>query len=637
MCGIVGILGKGSEDELKAMLNEISHRGPDASGTYADCENGVYFGHARLSIIDLDERSNQPLWDINHQACIIFNGEIYNYQELRERLIKEKGVVFNTKGDAEVILNLYLHGEENWLAELNGMFAFAIWDPENNKTIIARDGFGVKPLYYFSEKETFAFASEMKSFFNLNSLDASMDYDAIFRSVVFLWSPGPSTILSNVKKLEPGYFIEVVGAKIVRKQSFWKWPKYTPNQKSVDENVMGVQKALEQSVSRQMVSDVEVGAFLSGGVDSSTIVAIANDITHKGAMNCFSIENLNTANNDGFVDDLPFAKKVAEKLGCHLDVVKVAPNLVNDLYKMIYHLDEPQADPAPLNVLYICELAKKKNIKVLLSGAGGDDVYSGYRRHVAIKLEKYWKHFPKPLRKSMQALSKNIKGSSPKIRRLAKAFRYAGLEEDQRILSYFYWLPPERAYNLFSDKVKADLSDDPMADILKDLKSQQIEEPLEKMLYLERKHFLVDHNFNYTDKMSMAAGVEVRVPFLDNDLVKHAATVPVSLKVNKTEAKWILKKSAEKYIDDEILYRSKSGFGAPLRAWLKNELKDFVDELLGRESIEARGLFNYQEVRKLIQEDRDGIDDFSYPIFSLICIELWFRIFIDNDRGFLKP
>lgn len=635
MCGIVGLLGGGTERELSAMLQSIEHRGPDAEGTYFSAENGVYLGHARLSIIDLDARSDQPLWDAKNKACIVFNGEIYNYKELRQQLIEDKGVQFNTKGDAEVILNLYLHGEKDWLQKLNGMFAFAIWEPVQNKTMIVRDGFGVKPLYYTELDNSFAFSSEMKSFFKLDEFTKSIDYDALLRSLIFLWCPGPSTILSSVKKLEPGHWVEVRGAKIIDKGCFWNWPTYLPRDESVEELLSGVQSSIELSVHRQMMSDVEVGAFLSGGVDSSTIVAIANDLNEK-PLSCFSIENLNEANNDGFVDDLPFAKKVASNLGCNLDVVKVAPDLVSDLSKMIFHLDEPQADPAPLNVLYICELAKKKGIKVLLSGAGGDDVYSGYRRHLALKLERYWKNLPQSIRSAMQKLVGNMKTSSPAMRRISKAFRYADLDENERILSYFYWLPPERAFKLLSKEVQSKLSANPFSDILADLKQKEISDPLEKMLYLERKYFLVDHNFNYTDKMSMAAGVEVRVPFLDPDLVEHAAGISTNRKVNGKQTKWALKKSAEKYLDDEILYRSKSGFGAPLRTWLKNDLKSFVDDMLGKYSIESRGIFDYEEVRRLIQDDRDGKDDFSYPIFSLICIELWFRIFIDDDKRFLK-
>ena len=634
MCGIVGILGNGSEKELNAMLRVIKHRGPDADDTYLDTDRDVYLGHARLSVLDIAERSNQPLWDDNSKACIVFNGEIYNYKQLRAKLIEEKNVKFKTDGDAEVILNLYLHGYQDWLTQLNGMFAFAIWEPSINKTTIARDGFGVKPLYYYSSIDTFSFSSEIKSFFCLDSFNDSIDYDAIFRTITFLWNPGPSTILSEVKKLEPGYVIEVENSKIVKKNCFWEWPKYSPNSETSDENVFRVQTLLEQSVKRQMLSDVEIGAFLSGGVDSSSIVAIANNLSNPDSISCFTIESLNKSNNDGFADDLPFAKKVANTLNCPLHIVKVTPDICNDLYKMIYHLDEPQADVAPLNVLYICNYARKNNIKVLLSGAGGDDVYSGYRRHLAIKLENYWKFLPIPIRTVMQYFSKKVSIDSPTMRRISKAFRYASLDDDDRILSYFYWLPPERVHSLFSKKVQAKLSQNPLSDILNDLKSQKIEDPIEKMLYLERKHFLVDHNFNYTDKMSMASGVEVRVPFLDRDLVEHATTIPSNLKVKANKAKWILKKSAEKYLDDDILYRSKSGFGAPLRTWLMNDLKEFVDEILGRESIEKRNIFNYEEVYKLIQDDRNGVDDYSYPIFSLICIEIWFRIFIDKEYSY---
>ena len=631
MCGIVGLLGTGSESELEIMLSKISHRGPDASGTFFNSDKKIYLGHRRLSIIDLDTRSNQPLWDLNNKACIIFNGEIYNYKELKKNLIQTKDISFKTNGDAEVILNMYLYGGPNWLDSLEGMFAFSIWDPAKNITLIARDSFGVKPLYFSSIGKGIAFSSEIKSFIELDAFNKSIDYDSLLLNLIFLWSPGTKTIFQSVNKLEPGKYLVIQDGKIIESANFSKLPRYRPSSFSNEEAIDGIKSTLKDSIQGQLTSDVKVGAFLSGGVDSSSIVAIAKEVDPNQELPCFTIENLNTGNNDGFDDDLPFAKKVSNRLGCNLNIVNVTPNIFNDLPKMIYHLDEPQADPAPLNVLYISELAKQNGIKVLLSGSGGDDIFSGYRRHLAVKYEKFWIFLPKIFRQSLQTFSRKIKPKSAFLRRLSKAFSYASLNTEDRILSYFFWLPPERAIRLFTQKIRDSLSKEPFFEILNDHDYKLISDPLEKMLYLERKYFLVDHNFNYTDKMSMSQGVEVRVPFLDKRVVEHASRINSKLKVNKTTPKWILKESVKEYIGEDIINRSKSGFGAPLRSWLNNDLKEYVDDFLSEKSINSRGVFDYNEVKSLLEEDRRGISDFSYPIFSLVCIELWFRIFLDKS------
>lgn len=629
MCGIVGTLGFGSNKILDNMVSKMQHRGPDALGTYISESHQVYLGHARLSIIDLSVASNQPLWDAEEQTCIVFNGEIYNFLELRNDLV-DQGRSFKTNGEAEVILELYKSDPLNWLKKLEGMFALCLWDKEKNISFIARDGFGVKPLYYKESDEGVAFASEIKSLLEIPSLSKELDIDAILRSLVFLWSPGPSTILSSVKKLEAGFVLTVKGGKIESNEQFTKWPSYKPG--NID-SVTSIADALEKSVKKQSVADVEVGAFLSGGVDSSILVAMMKKQGLKPQ--CFTIDS-STENNDGFLNDLPFAKRVAKDLSLDLNVVKADPEIYKLFSKMVYHLDEPQADPAPLNVLKISELARDKKIKVLMSGAGGDDVFSGYRRHRAIKLERYWKHFPSAIRKSISYAAKNLPKNNPSLRRLSKAFYFADLNENERLLSYFFWLDPKIAVDLFTDEARDKLSDNPLEEMLAGVESLKESDALEKMLYLERKYFLVDHNLNYTDKMSMACGIEVRVPFLDSEVVKVASQIPSSEKVKKGQAKYPLKKAAEKYLSKDIVYRSKSGFGAPLRSWLNCELKDYVDEKLSEENLAKRNIFSFSKVREMIDKDRSGEEDYSYSIFAVLMLELWFQIFLDKNEAVLK-
>ncbi|MEZ7206962.1 asparagine synthase (glutamine-hydrolyzing) [Pseudoalteromonas sp. DY56-GL79] len=628
MCGILGY--SSAEDfsnYMESALATIQNRGPDHQ-SWQKVSDDTVFGHTRLSIIDLSENSNQPLWDANKRACIVFNGEIYNYKKLKSKLIG-LGATFNSEGDGEVILNSFLYLGESWLDELEGIFSFALYSVVDDSILLVRDPYGVKPLYYTQTDNGIFFASEIKALLKFPCIDKALNYDAIWRSIVFLWSPGESTLLESVKKLEPGTLLKIKSNKVISKVKYWNWPLKEAINLSEKEHISSVTNALKESVESQLVSDVPVGSFLSGGVDSSLIVSMANE-SLKDSLTCFTIDSANEG-NDGFVDDLPYAKKVAELLGVPLNVVQSQPDIVNDLHKMVYTLDEPQADPAPLSVLAISKQAKEKGVKVLLSGAGGDDLFTGYRRHKALQLEKFWSWLPKPLRTALQSQARKIPKSNPNLRRFSKAFSYAGLDANERLLSYFYWIDPQVVKSLFSEKVRTRLSDNPMDFILNKLDDMTTATPIEKMLFLDKNYFLIDHNFNYTDKMSMACGVEVRVPFLDKRVVAAAANIPDPLKQKNGVGKYILKKSAEQYLPKSIIYRSKSGFGAPLRSWLNNELKGLVDESLAKEKITQRGIFDADAVWSLIEADRSGKQDYSYPIFSLLCIEAWFKIFIDND------
>jgi asparagine synthase (glutamine-hydrolysing) len=471
----------------------------------------------------------------------------------------------------------------------------------------------------------------MKSLLEVDSIKRDFNYDALFRTLVFLYSPGPDTLLKQIKKIEPGHYVRIKNNELVQSCEFWRWPDYQPVHESSEKLAIKVLSTLRNSVNNQLIADVPVGAFLSGGLDSSLLVALASE-NKKLNIKCFTIDTgSDISKKDGFEDDLPYAKQVSDYLGVELDIVKVTPDIVKQLPQMIYHLDELQADPAPLNVLLICQQAKKKGIKVLLSGAGGDDVFSGYRRHYAIKFERYWSWLPKGMRSVLKSTTPAISKKNPTMRRLAKAFSYADLPENERLLSYFYWMDPKVVRELFSDEIKELISDNPMDFMHQKLNKLSYEDPLEKMLFLERLYFLVDHNFNYTDKMSMAQGVEVRVPFLDSDVVSYAASIPSKFKQNGRVGKWILKKAAESVLPRSIIYRAKSGFGAPLREWLKGDLAPLVDDYLSNERLISRGVFKPHMVRQLIEKDRDGKEDYSYPIFALLCFEVWCEQFIDME------
>jgi len=631
MCGLAGFLGSFDQKLLPQMALAIGHRGPDYLGFYHQQEKLVGLIHARLSIIDLSARSNQPLWDSSGRYCIIFNGEIYNYRELRNELVNQ-GCAFQSNGDGEVILYAFIRNGIDSFRRLNGIYAFAIWDSVSEELLVVRDPLGVKPLYFAQTTAGFIFASEIKALLCCSDVPRDLDHTALWQALTYLWVPGPRTTLAAVKKLQPGNFLRVKNRKIVEQKSFADYPAFEPAfTGSLRDGMQQTQHLLEQAVQRQLVADVPVGAFLSGGVDSSAICHFAAKALDKN-LQCFTIE-LQGGESEDMAGDLHYAKLMAKRLGVPLEVVQVTPDIVHDLPRMLFALDEPQADPAPLNALYIAEQARAMNIKVLLSGAGGDDLFSGYRRHYALLQEHLWSWLPAPGRNLLRNATAVLPQGSQLTRRITKAFGYAQLPAIDRLISYFFWIKPQQSLALFNPDIRAELAANDIAAPLRATLEDGVagSEPLNQMLYLEQKYFLIDHNFNYTDKTSMAAGVEVRVPFLDSDLVAFANRLPADWKYHGREGKWILKKALEEILPHDVLYRAKTGFGAPLRAWLRGPLKPFVEDMLSPSAINRRGIFDCVAVQRLIADDRAGRIDAVYTIFSLICIEIWARQFIDPE------
>ena len=393
MCGIVGLSCFDAEQLIAPMTNRITHRGPDNQGTWST--KGIALGHTRLSIIDTSEINNQPFWDISKRYCIVFNGEIYNFRELRFRL-ENLGVQFSTTGDTEVLLYSLINFGEKILSEIDGIFAFCLFDSNNKTFLLGRDKFGVKPLYYYhdSSENCFLFSSEFKTFLEMPTFKKDICYDALYRTLIFLYSPGNDTLFEHVKKLPAASTLKYkIGEKFYIEQ-YWSWPTYLPNKK-ISNVAEKSEDLIDDAVRRQLVADVPVASFLSGGVDSSLICSSISKLLAENKRSAFSI-NSSSSREDGFDEDLPYAKIVAKRLGFDLNVVETpASSLSNLLYFFVYHLDEINADPAALNVFHICKFAKQKGIKVLLSGTGGDDLFSGYRRHKALSLEKYWGLLPK--------------------------------------------------------------------------------------------------------------------------------------------------------------------------------------------------------------------------------------------------
>lgn len=626
MCGIGGFMGRFPAELLTRMNEAQASRGPDDAGVHHETlpggEGAIGLAHRRLSILDLSSAGHQPMWNDAGSFAVVYNGEIYNFRELRADL-SAAGHRFKSNSDTEVLLALYAQHGPAMLERLEGIFAFAIWDKHDNSLFVARDPLGVKPLYWSQAPEGFLFASEIKAISAWGGLDRTLDTVALEHYVTYLYCPAPRTPLLSVRKLEPGQAMIVREGRIARHWRFYDLPYSQPTLPLSEKAAMeGLREALSAAVRRQMVSDVPVGAFLSGGLDSSAIVAYAREHA-MGRLQCFTIAvDAQQQAAEGQPDDLPYAEAMAAHLGVDLHVVQARSDIVGMLDKMIYHLDEPQGDPAPLNVYMISQLARGHGIKVLLSGTGGDDIFSGYRRHAALAYERYWSWMPRTARSAVASGARALSAKGPIGRRLRKATAAMDLDENERIARYFCWIDPATSANLFGRHYE--VGQDPMLQALNEIPASA--PALNKMLYLEGRFFLADHNLNYTDKMGMAASVEIRVPFLDRDLISFAARLPVELKQRGATGKWIFRQAMRGLLPDALIDRPKTGFGAPMRHWLRNDLREMVDAATGPGS-RLESVLDLKRLRALVEADRAGRIDAAYPIFGILAMESWMRQF----------
>jgi asparagine synthase (glutamine-hydrolysing) len=628
MCGIIGIIGNDPYDFIIDATKSIRHRGPDDSGTYF--ENNVGLGFRRLAIQDLSHNGHQPMISEDGNYIIIFNGEIYNHNDIREKL--QTKYTFKSTSDTETLLNGYIEYGAKILNLLNGIFAFTIYDRTKKELFIARDNFGIKPLYYYLDKQSLIWGSEIKSFLSYQSFDSTLDYTSLVNYITLLWSPGEATPFVKVKKLLPGHFIRVKtddlnSLEIVKYYDINFTGNYS--KKTEEELIEELDTRLFNAVKRQLLSDVPVGFFLSGGLDSSAIVAMAKRINPDLKLNCYTIDSGLKDSQEGFSDDLHYAQIVAKHLDVNLKVVNGSINILKEFDKMIYHLDEPQADIAPLHVYNICKQARQDGIIVLLGGTAGDDLFSGYRRHQALFFEKYIKWIPNWSIYLVKGVLKKIKTINAKIRRLKKVLNEIKKTKIERMIGYFSWISLDTAKSLISENHQSSIINYNPQDVFKKalLNIPKEKNDLNLLLYLELKYFLCDHNLNYTDKMSMATGVEVRVPFLDKELVEFSTTIPPHLKLKGTTTKYILKKVMEKYLPHEVIYRPKSGFGAPLRDWIINDLDEKIKASFTKERIDSIGIFDYEKVQELIKSNSNNEYDASYSVLSLLSIDSWYNQF----------
>ncbi|MGA0134415.1 MAG: asparagine synthase (glutamine-hydrolyzing) [Opitutales bacterium] len=624
MCGIAGYLGAFEPDLLARMNRAQGHRGPDGSGERVDGAAGL--AHVRLSILDLSGAAAQPMASSDGRVLVSFNGEIYNFRELR-RALELAGSVFRGSGDTEVLAELLAREGVAALSRLNGIFALAAWFPAERRFVLARDAAGVKPLYWASTPAGPVFASEIKALREVPGVDWSPDADAVRCYMSLLYAPGELTPVRGVRKVLPGQALEWRDGAGPSRLAF------APRRGTPAQSVASARQVAEearhylgQAVSRQLVADVEVGGFLSGGVDSTAVAHYAvRALGDPARYPCFTLAPLQgVGGEEGFVDDHPYAVQAATALGVPLHVAPFAAEAVEDLDFVVRQLDEPTADLAPFTTHAICRAARARGIKVLLSGAGGDDLFSGYRRHRALDSERWWGWWPRPLRGALRTFSGRLDPASVTGRRLSKLFRYADASADERLAGYFLWTHDDVLAPALSPAVRG--ARRPVEALLASLAALPASAtPLGRMLHLEKAHFLADHNLNYTDKMAMACGVEVRVPFLDPDLVAFSERLPDRFKQRGSEGKYALRLALRGVLPDAVLDRPKTGFGFPLRGLMRGPYAARLRAAAADGRLDAAGIFDREGVLRLLEADVRGEVDAAFPLLAVLFLESWFR------------
>jgi asparagine synthase (glutamine-hydrolysing) len=642
MCGInglVGAFGGPLADRLELMNAVTAHRGPDDSGIYVAPDGSAGLGHRRLSILDLSAAGRQPMSDPDDQVHLVFNGEIYNFRELRTDL-EGRGYRFRSQTDTEVLLYLYLADGERMLDRLNGIFSFAVWDERSATLFAARDHLGIKPFYYAAlPGDRLVFSSEAKSLLTCPEVPRDLNLPALADYLSFLWVSDPLTLFRGIQKLPPGHKLRWRRGRI-DVEPWWDLDFAAPDAERPEGDwAEELRDRFDTAVRRQLVSDVPVGAFLSGGLDSSGIVAAAS-AAHRGEFRCYTIAYDSGDNAiDQFADDLPYARAVAAHLGVTLNEVRVTPEIATLWPKVVWHLDEPIADPAAINCYLISKLAREDGTKVLLSGQGADELFAGYRWHLGPELMQALGWLPKPVGRWLARGSRLLPGAAPGrlggvARRLRKLLAGAGGDAVDQFVLYCHWMTAAERRDLLDPQVAPLVNARDTDGLTRALLGHHPGiAPLNARLYRDLKVYLPGLNLNYTDKASMAAGVECRVPFLDLDLIRLATRIPPGLKLKRGRTKHILRAAFSERLPRSVLERPKTGFGVPLRKWIKDDLREMIGDLLSPSTVRRRGLFCWEAVERLRRDVEQGSGDRAYVLWALMTLELWQQTFLDPAIG----
>jgi asparagine synthase (glutamine-hydrolysing) len=626
VCGIAGCYQQADGRKLTdVMTDRITHRGPDAGDVWSheDERASLHLGHRRLSIIDLSAEADQPMRKGN--LALLYNGELYNYKELRAEL-KSAGASFSTSSDTEVVLEGWRHWGPAALDKFRGMFALAIADTATGELVLARDPLGIKPLFYIERGDGIVFASELKAIVAALGSELRIEPGTLVASMLYYWVPEQRCAIQGVHKLPAGTWARFrPGGKLEVRQY---WHVRDVAAAAAEQPAADLKSVIQESVSAHLVADVPVSSFLSGGLDSSIITVLAHQ--ESSAVDAYTITfRPEDQKLEAMPDDAVYARKVARRFGIDLHEIELSPDIVDLLPRMVDILDEPIGDPAAINTLLMCEAARERGVKVLLSGMGADELFGGYRKQLACVMASRYRRLPSavrsPARLAVDSLPVSIGSRGLRYPRWAKRFMtFADLPEEARFRRSYTLYDPDALTGLVGQELGPHVADvvDEHAAIYND---NGLDDEVNRMCLADARLFMAGLNLTYTDRASMAASVEVRVPFVDKVVAEAAFTIAGKDKIRGKVSKAALKDAAESWLPAEIVHRPKASFGAPLRAWVRNDLRELIGDVLVRGELVQLGVLRERPLRRLIADEQSGREDYAKQIWQLLSMELWYR------------
>ena len=643
MCGICGIWehsaneGRVERDLIERMRDQMVHRGPDDAGTLLFDEARGGLGFRRLSIIDLSEAGHQPMHGCTEGVWLVFNGEIYNHASLRKGL-EERGHVYASHTDSETILHLYEERGLDFVYDIEGDYGIALWDATREQLVLARDRIGVKPLYFYHKNGRFIFASEIKAILQHPSVVADVNEDSLYHYLTFATTPAPQTLFRDIMKIPAGHMLVVSRDGTITLKQYWDaLPRERRTDASVDEGECKTEilRLLRASITKRMMSDVPFGVFLSGGVDSSANVALMAEQMSR-PVQTFTVG----FDNAEHLNELESARRIVRDYGTnHHEVIISEKEMQKFLPDLIFHQDEPIADPVCVPLYYVSKLARDNGTIVVQVGEGSDEIFSGYANYVRdLRIyENFWRHaerFPHVLRRAASAMARPALEATGKKRAMIELIRRLGANEPLfwgGAVIYDETFKPRvlspRMQKQFSERSSLEV-------VLPYLEKIKGERPssdfLSQLIYVELKLRLPELLLMRVDKITMATSVEARVPFLDHHLVEYALSLPRSLKVVGKSGKHILKRALEDILPHDLLFSPKRGFGAPIREWFRNGLDEIVDAHLMNSSMRSRDFFDYKLIARLLEEHKRGKHDWSFHLWILLNLSMWYERWIER-------
>lgn len=642
MCGICGVWeyganeGRVERDVIERMRDVMLHRGPDDAGDLPFDEGRGGFGFRRLSIIDLSEAGHQPMRGCTDRVWLVFNGEIYNHTSLREGL-EQRGHVYASQTDSETILHLYEERGLDFVNDIEGDYAIALWDANRDQLVLARDRIGVKPLYFYHKDGRFIFASEIKAILEHPGVTPEVDEPSLYHYLSFATTPAPQTLFRDIMKIPAGHMLVVKRNGGINVIQYWDALPPQRSEKTIDENECKTEilRLLRSSITKRMMSDVPFGVFLSGGVDSSANVALMAEQMSR-PVQTFTVGFSNAEH----LNELESARRIAQTFGTnHHEVIIAEEEMQKFLPDLVFHQDEPIADPVCVPLYYVSKLARDNGTIVVQVGEGSDEIFSGYDnyvRHLRI-YENFWKHaerIPHIMRRAVSSIVRPALEATGRKRAVIELIRRLGANEPLfwgGVVIYDESFKPRVLSTQMQMRFEGLSSLDAVLPYIEEIKRQRPDADfLSQLIYLELKLRLPELLLMRVDKITMATSVEARVPFLDHHLVEYALGLPSSLKVQGRSGKHILKRALSEILPDDLLFSPKRGFGAPIREWFRSGLGEIVDAHLMNSSMRSRNFFDYKQITRMLDEHRNRTHDWSAQLWILLNLSMWYERWIDR-------